>query len=890
MAKIIFILLVLYLGSPLVSLLKADDDQIYQDFYNRLKAEEEYIGFFATEKSCISQLSDEYLAARRKCFTGISQSREEPLEFVEPFIDFCKAKNLLKEDCEEEWEKVLTIVSFELYANMPIFDYSTDKVIEHRSIVYAEYSNKKLALDLFMPKEPMDQPVPAVVCIHGGGWMVNRRIWFEPFAKYLAAHGMAAVTIDYRMRPAVRVIDCVYDTKAAVRWVRANAEKYGIDPNRIGAIGASAGAHLAALLATTADRPELEGNGGNANVSSAIQAAVGIATPAFTPSTSMERAERFGFTEEEVRVLSPYQNVSDKAAPLFLIHGTADQTVPPQNSQDLFDRYNQFGVHVELKWIPGEDHGFYEGNDRAIKLAAEFFKRQFTHQNGPDSVAAIHDPAAMGQTYKISKTQLKDKIKGAWAAQVIGVTFGGPTEFRHQSTFIPDYQPIAWGDGLMKWWYKNEPGLYDDIYMDLTFVDVFEKEGLDAPVGSFATAYANAGYFLWHANQMARYNILNGIMPPESGHWLNNPHADDIDFEIEADFAGIMAPGMPNSSSEICDKIGHIMNYGDGWYGGVYVAAMYTLAFVSDDINYIVEEALKVVPKESNYYKTIKDVINWYKENPDDWHQTWFRVQQKWGQDVGCPDGVFTTVNIDAKINSAWIVLGLLYGQGDLGKTYSISTRAGDDSDCNPGNAGGIVGTMIGYKNIPEYWRQGLTEVEPIDFKYTTISLNDVYAMSFRHALEVIKRNGGQVNGDEITIKLQKPKPVKLEVGFKGHYPVERRILRSGNGGEKEWGVDIMDDNEFEFEGVGFVFTGKTVAKGEQDYTFNVEMYIDDKLVETTSLPTNYHDRKPAPFWRYQLSRKKHRVRFKVLNPTDKASSRLHEMIIYDSKPLDIKY
>jgi hypothetical protein len=115
--------------------------------------------------------------------------------------------------------------------------------------------------------------------------------------------------------------------------------------------------------------------------------------------------------------------------------------------------------------------------------------------------------------------------------------------------------------------------------MDLTFVDVFEKEGLDAPVASHAKAYANAAYRLWHANQAGRYNILNGVEPPESGHWLNNPHADDIDFQIEADFAGLMSPGMPNTAATIGDGIGHIMNYGDGWYGGVYVSAMYALLF-----------------------------------------------------------------------------------------------------------------------------------------------------------------------------------------------------------------------------------------------------------------------------------------------------------------------
>ena len=111
-------------------------------------------------------------------------------------------------------------------------------------------------------------------------------------------------------------------------------------------------------------------------------------------------------------------------------------------------------------------------------------------------------------------------------------------------------------------------------------------------------------------------------MPPESGHWKNNMHAVDIDFQIEADFAGLMSPGMINSATEFCDKVGHIMNYGDGYYGGVYVAAMYSLAFVSDDINDIVNEALKVIPEESNYYKCMKDVIVFYKKYQDDWKKS----------------------------------------------------------------------------------------------------------------------------------------------------------------------------------------------------------------------------------------------------------------------------
>jgi hypothetical protein len=205
------------------------------------------------------------------------------------------------------------------------------------------------------------------------------------------------------------------------------------------------------------------------------------------------------------------------------------------------------------------------------------------------------------KTISLSQQQLKDKIMGGWAGQTIGVTFGGPYEFRFNGTFIGDYQPLLWYNGYLKETMQNNPGLYDDLYMDLTFVDVFEKYGMDAPVDSFAAAFANADYALWHANQAARYNILNGMKAPQSGHWKANPHADCIDYQIEADFAGLMSPGMPNTASAISDKIGHIMNYGDGWYGGVYIGAMYSLAFTSDNINYIVEEGLKQSPDKASF-------------------------------------------------------------------------------------------------------------------------------------------------------------------------------------------------------------------------------------------------------------------------------------------------
>src|ERR1700704_4588534 len=142
------------------------------------------------------------------------------------------------------------------------------------------------------------------------------------------------------------------------------------------------------------------------------------------------------------------------------------------------------------------------------------------------SATVIAQISSSSNNLILSKEELQNKIKGGWAGQTIGVTFGGPYEFRFQGTFIGDYQPLLWYDGYLKETMLNNPGLYDDLYMDLTFVDVFEKYGLDAPVDSFANAFAHAGYSLWHANQSARYNILNGIKAPQSGYWENNPHSD----------------------------------------------------------------------------------------------------------------------------------------------------------------------------------------------------------------------------------------------------------------------------------------------------------------------------------------------------------------------------
>ncbi len=479
---------------------------------------------------------------------------------------------------------------------------------------------------------------------------------------------------------------------------------------------------------------------------------------------------------------------------------------------------------------------------------------------------------------RLTKAVLRDKIKGGWAGQVIGCTFGGPTEFRYCGTMIQDYVPIEWDSTKLEWWYSNVPGLYDDIYMDLTFVKVFEEKGLDAPASAHAEAFAHAGYKLWHANQAARYNILHGIAAPESGHWLNNPHADDIDFQIEADFAGLMSPGMLNPAAEICDRVGHIMNYGDGWYGGVYVAAMYALSFWTGDIHFIVSEALRLIPQESTFHKCIADVIDWHAAYPDDWKRTWFEVERKWSSDIGCPDGVFRPFNIDAKINAAYIVIGMLYGQGDFGKTLEISTRCGQDSDCNPASAGGILGTILGYDAIPEEWKQGLSRVEDQDFSYIKMSLNDSYDLGFRQALEMIRRNGGSVGKDELLIPIEAPEVLALEQSFEGHCPGE---LQQPPVGQLVYGGPTKTGTEF--RGKGFVWRGavRKLSETLPDRVLELEVYIDGELYETALLPSAFQSRRHELCWKYALNHGPHQLELRWVNPLEGYRIDLWDLLIY---------
>jgi acetyl esterase/lipase len=256
-----------------------------------------------------------------------------------------------------------------------------DDVIFETGVEYTNPDDQHLQLNLARPKKG-DGPFPAVLCIHGGGFRAGNRQGYDGLCIRLAQHGYVAMTASYRLAPKYPYPAAIHDVKAAVRWARANAAKYHIDPDRIGVTGGSAGGHLAQFLAVTADVKEFEGAGGNPNQSSRVACVVNVYGPSdFTRSygKSVDAAEVLplflGGNLETARQkhinASPLYWVTPNAAPTLCIHGTQDKYVHHEQAVLLIDRLKAAGVEAELLTLEGAGHGF-KGKDAETAEHAMF--------------------------------------------------------------------------------------------------------------------------------------------------------------------------------------------------------------------------------------------------------------------------------------------------------------------------------------------------------------------------------------------------------------------------------------------------------------------------------------------------------------------------------------
>jgi sugar lactone lactonase YvrE/acetyl esterase/lipase len=303
----------------------------------------------------------------------------------------------------------------------------------HRDLTYARYGDRELKLDLHRPAARIT-PLPAVVCIHGGGWFKGERGAMTQLAQALAARGFVAVTISYRLSGEAKFPAAIQDAKAAVRWLRANAGTYGINGSVIGVTGLSAGGHLAALLATSGGVAALEGEGGSATLSSSVQAGVAMGAQSDLESPrigelSSKADDPFYRTflgapqraaPATYALASPRHHLDRRDPPLAFMAGELDDvsTRADETRRDLM----RIGVATGLTVIPQAPHAFL-GQQRAFDLAVNacdaFFTLHLTHQGCPPIESTL---AAAPFAPHARWTMIGGGYAGCEGAQWIGTT------------------------------------------------------------------------------------------------------------------------------------------------------------------------------------------------------------------------------------------------------------------------------------------------------------------------------------------------------------------------------------------------------------------------------------------------------------------------------------
>ena len=258
-----------------------------------------------------------------------------------------------------------------------------------RDLVYKRVGGRELRLDLYFPPA-VSGPLPVIIWIHGGGWYRGRKERCP--AVRIVDDGYAVASIDYRLTEVAPFPAQIEDCKAAVRWLRANASKYNLDPDRIGVWGFSAGGHLAALLGTSGGVRELEGGGDNLNVSSRVQAVLAVSAPVdflrlyhdasatpteTTPKVLTAIKMLMGGPIEEHKITaieaSPIHYVSKDDPPFLIIHGEIDSTVPVTQAESFAAALKAAGVETTLEIANGRGHGF--GGPKSRPMIKAFFDK-----------------------------------------------------------------------------------------------------------------------------------------------------------------------------------------------------------------------------------------------------------------------------------------------------------------------------------------------------------------------------------------------------------------------------------------------------------------------------------------------------------------------------------
>jgi hypothetical protein len=359
------------------------------------------------------------------------------------------------------------------------------------------------------------------------------------------------------------------------------------------------------------------------------------------------------------------------------------------------------------------------------------------------------------ETRQITRHDYFDKVKGGWTGKALGLAMGvakessepwPPSKFEYFAEVPTHFSDRQSGD---------------DVYVPLVLQLALKKYGLHPTQEQYLNEWSERLFTgkIWVACEVALDHFRAGLKPPKTGQPGFNRYWDDMCSQMSTDVIGWIAPGMMQTAAQMGDHASHLINWGSGADGGVFTAAIDSEAFFTRDPAELVRRARRVLPAGSAYGKMIDYLLDLRSREPD-----WRVARQSLAQYLKRT----SSLNISPEpfagmINGGAVVIAVLYGDGDFGKSLLISQKCGWDSDTNASTAGGILGTMLGLSRLEPRWRLVLHDTYEnycIRGLPRWMRFSDIAADTVELGEQAIRENGGSVSGGVYTIPLQAAAPL----------------------------------------------------------------------------------------------------------------------------------
>jgi len=414
---------------------------------------------------------------------------------------------------------------------------------------------------------------------------------------------------------------------------------------------------------------------------------------------------------------------------------------------------------IEIRTM-GDLRSLFEDIDRCA------FKSDFPYKE-PSSLSEIvaERPRGLQKVgVGLSDEELFDKIYGGWLGRCAGCLLGKPVEglsreqievwLRAADSYpLEDYFPPLHDlpEDAPKWlrdrlrhiddhFKRSGVGVLrgqisrmardDDIDYTILNLHVLENYGPGFTTMNIGEAWISLLPYLrvYTAERAAYRNLVNGLEPPETATHMN-PYREWIGAQIRADMWGYVAPGNPELAAELAYRDASLSHVKNGIYGEMFVSAMISAAFVTDDLWEVVETGLAAIPKKSRLAEAIRDVVAWSREYAD-WRDTWSRIIEKYGH-----YHFVHTIN-----NAAVVTMGLLYSRNDYERGITTGVMSGLDTDCNGATVGSILGVMLGAKSLPKKWVKPLNDtVESYVLGYNNSRISRLAERTFKISKRIME-------------------------------------------------------------------------------------------------------------------------------------------------------